>query len=291
MTRVAPPAAPAAGLTAARDRASDAADRALATVRPWVEPAARAGYVAKGIVYLVIGGLAAAAAFHRGGELEDQEGALATVLGQSNGRVLLALLALGLAGHSLWRLVQALADPEDLGREPKALLLRAYFLVSSFAHGALVVAAIRMLDGAGGARGDETPQRTAEVMNKPFGRWLVALIGLAVLGAAAYQLARAYNQSFTRKLDLGRLDPEAARWVVRFGRVGLAARGIVFGMMGTFLLNAAIQARPGEAKGLEGALRTLQTSSQGPWLLGIVALGLCAYGAYQIVKAFLRRVG
>lgn len=259
---------------------------------PWVERLARLGYAAKGVVYLVIGGIAARAAFGSGERVQGSQGALRAILEQPFGRFLLGLMALGLAGYALWRFVQAALDPEHVGSNDKGdMAKRVGYAISGVIHAGLALAALRMaMGGGGGQGGDRTADWTATLMRQPAGRWLVAAVGLGIAGYGAYALYRAYAVKLDKRLDLSRMSPAARTWAVRSGRAGIAARGVVFLVMGFFLVQAALHSNPGEARGLDGALRALQQQSYGPWLLGLVALGLVGYGIYQLVEARYRRI-
>ena len=258
---------------------------------PYIQYLARIGYAARGVVYMVIGLIALRTVFASGGGPEDSSGALRVVLRQPFGRILLGVLAVGLMGWVLWRLFQALADPEKLGTEAKGLAKRAGYLISAAIYGGLAVEAIRLLLGAssGGGGGDESAEHwTATVMSQPFGRWLIAGVGLGIVLFGLYELYRSFRADFTRMLDLSRLGPAARRRVVLIGRVGMAARGVVFGIIGGFLLNAARRFDPQEAGGTEEALRTLQGTSYGPWILGAVGAGLLCYGLFELAEARYR---
>lgn len=274
-------------------RAAGAAQGASREAGPWVERLARLGYAAKGVVYLIIGGIAARAALGSGERVEGSQGALRTILEQPFGKALLALTALGLAGYALWRFVQAALDPEGKGSDGGGLAKRAGYAISGVIHAGLALAAARMVMGGGGGQsggGDSADHWTAVLMRQPAGRWLVAAVGLGILAYGAYALYRAYAVKLDRQLDLSRMSPEARTWAVRAGRAGIAARGVVFLVMGFFLLRAALQFDPSEARGLDGALQALQQASYGPWILALVALGLVGYGVYQLVEARYRRI-
>jgi hypothetical protein len=258
---------------------------------PWVEKLARLGYAAKGVVYLIIGGIAARAAFGSGERVQGSQGALRTILEQPFGKFLLGLVALGLAGYALWRFVQAGLDPEHGGRtDGGGAAKRVGYAISGVIHAGLALAGARMVMGGGGGGGDRTDDWTATLMRQPAGRWLVAAVGLGILSYGAYALYRAYAVKLDKRLDLSRMSPAARTWAVRSGRAGIAARGVVFAIMGFFLLRAALRSNPGEARGLDGALQALQQQSYGPWLLGLVAIGLVGYGIYQLVEARYRRI-
>lgn len=260
---------------------------------PWVEWLARLGYAAKGIVYMVIGGIALQAALGQGDQTTGSEGALEAITRQPLGRVMIGLVALGLFGYALWKLVQAIRDPEHKGTDAKGNVARVGFGISGIVHAALALEAARLALGSGMGDGSESgaDSRTAMLMEQPFGRWLVGLLGLGILAYGAYELYRAYAVDIAKRLHLsGELDPDTRRWVVRSGRLGHAARGVVFGIIGYFLIQAALHYNPQEARGLGDALRALQGESYGPWLLGLVALGLMAYGFFSLVKSRYRRI-
>ena len=253
-------------LAASMHRAGAAA--AGQEIEHWVERFARLGYAAKGVVYLIVGGLAAAAAVGSGGATTGSQGAFRTLLRQPFGRVLLGLVALGLACYAAWRFVQAVRDPEMLGDDAKGWAKRAFIFGSGCVHVALVVAAVRLMLGNGGggtgAGGAAARTGTAKLMSAPFGRWLVALVGLGIVAIGVAQLVRAWRESYARRLHLGELPIAVRRWVGRSARFGLTARGVVFGMIGGFLVAAAVQANPSEAKGLGDALRSLEARRSGP---------------------------
>ncbi|MBD0320752.1 MAG: DUF1206 domain-containing protein, partial [Gemmatimonadetes bacterium] len=130
----------------------------------------------------------------------------------------------------------------------------------------------------------------ARVMEAPAGRWLVAAAGLAIAGFGIFQIVKGWRADLDRRLDFSRLPSAARAWAVRAARAGLAARGVVFAIIGFFLVQAARHRNPGETRDLEGALEALRGASYGPWLLGLVALGLIGYGITEILKARYRRI-
>ncbi len=257
---------------------------------PWVEPLARLGYAARGAVYALVGILAIQTAFGaRGNQQTDTRSALQWVAEQST--ALLWLLALGLFGYALWRVVQGVLDPENKGTDPKGLAVRAGQVASGLIYGGLAMAAVRMASGASNAGNSGGTQGwTADLMTKPFGRWLVAIAGIAVILSGLTQLRDGWTEKFRKHLKEQEMDPSEQRLAVNTGKVGLIARGIVFLFSGWFLIRAALQFNPAEARGLGGALETLASQPAGSWLLGLVAAGLIAFGAYSILLARYRRI-
>jgi len=272
------------GIGEVKGRAGQAARGAAREAAPWVERLARMGYAARGIVYMIVGVVAAQAALGRGGQITGQRGAFGEILSRPGGKFMLGLVAMGLVGYTVWRFVEAAVDPEHDGAGKRVL-----YALSGFIHVGLALSAARMALGSssGGGGGDSW---TARVMEAPGGRWLVALGALGIAAFGIQQIVKGYRADMDRRLNLSRMDSEARRWAVRATRAGLIARGVVFGIIAFFLLQAALQRDPGETRDLEGALEALRGASYGPYLLGLVALGLVAYGASQLVKARYRRI-
>ncbi len=258
--------------------------------RSGVEWAARVGYASRGVVYAVIGVLALMLAAGEGGRATDTHGAVEEVARQPFGSVLLGVLGIGLLAFAVWRAVQAALDVEDKGTSGKGLVARAMFAISGVIHASLALFAFNLLRGRGGGSGDGTKSMTAELMSQPFGQVLVALVGVAVIGFAVYQFKQAKTGKMLEKLSLTGLAARQRTWVERISRAGALARAVVFLLVGTFFLQAAIQADPGEAGGLGEALQTLASQPFGPVLLGLVALGLVAYAVYQFLEARYRRI-
>lgn len=270
----------------------ESAKRAVRGGAPWIERLARVGFVAKGLVYLIIGGLALQAALGTGGEATGSEGALRAILRQPYGWVLLLVVAVGLAGYAAWRFVQAGLDPEGMGQGGKRVVPRAGYAISGVIHAALALEAARMALGLGRGRGGDsgTQDWTALLLAQPLGRWIVAAVGLGIIAFGLAELVRAYHTDLPRQLDFGRLEAHARKWVVRCGRMGMAARGIVFAIIGGFMVRAALTYDSRQARGLGGALESLHGQPYGPWLLGFVAIGLIAFGVFELVQARYRRI-
>lgn len=250
---------------------------------------ARSGYAARGVVYLLIGFMAFLAAIGGGGQTTDSKGALRELLSQPFGDILLGAVAVGLVGYAGWRLVQALFDADDHGTDAKGLAVRGGLLVSAVTHALLAFFAVSLIVGMGGGSGGEggTSDWTAKLMSQPFGRWLVALVGVAVIGVGIAHAVKAFKEKFKDRMQMGR---NTMRWFSPLAKFGLSARAVVFFIIGGFFILAAVQAQPEEARGLGGALRTLQQEAYGPYLLGVVALGLVAFGVYSLVQARYRQI-
>ena len=249
---------------------------------------ARLGLAVKGVVYLVVGGLAVWAALGLGGEITGSEGALQRIGQQPFGDVLLWAAGLGLVGYAIWRGAQALLDVDGEGSDGKGLAKRGAHLLSGLAHIGLAIFAIGLATGRGGGGGGGAPGD--QLWSLPSGQILVGIAGLVLLGLGLGQLIASLQASFMHKLRLSEMTPAQRQWTENLGRLGSGARAVVFGIIGAFLVSAAVNADPGAAVGLEGALQAISGSPFGPWLLGLVALGLVAYGVFCFAEARFRDV-
>lgn len=256
----------------------------------WVERLARFGYAAKGVVYAIVGVLAVQAAVSSRGKTTDTTGALGTVAAQPFGKFLLFFLTIGLIGYVLWSFVQAIKDPEHKGDDPKGIARRLGYAGTGLAYGSLAISAFQLMLGNSSGGGNSRQDWTATMLEQPFGQWLVGTIGALVIGFGFYKLYTAYKAKFRKQLKLQEMSQTEQTWAIRIGRFGEAARGIVFTMIGFFVIQAARQYDPNEVRGLDGALQVLARQPYGPWLLGIVALGLVAYGIHMGVQAKYRRI-
>jgi hypothetical protein len=254
------------------------------------ERMARLGYAARGTVYLIVGAFAVLAALGPGGRTTDQKGALQAVLGQPFGKILLGIMALGLFSFAIWRALQAVPDVDRCGHGAKALVRRTAFAVSAVAHAGLAVWAVGALIGSGRGGGDADQSAhdwTAALLAAPFGQWLVAAAGIIVAATGIAVGVRGWKGTFAERLVL---TEQNRRWVIPMGRFGFLARAVVFLLIGAFLIMAAAHTSAQEAKGLAGALKVLQDQPHGWFLLGLTALGLFAFGAFQFVTAVYRRI-
>jgi fumarate reductase subunit D len=248
---------------------------------------ARSGFVARGLIYGIIGILALELALGVGGRTANQKGALETVAQQPFGKVLLILVAIGLAGYALWRLIHAL-----LGHGPEradSTFDRLAALASGLVYAGLCALAVEILLGSGG-NGSSAHKTTAGVFSWPAGTWLVAIAGAALIGVGLYQGYRGISKDFLKDSKTEQMSSAVRNWIEWIGSFGHLARMVVFGLVGVFLIKAAIDFNPNKAVGLDGALAKLAHNSYGPFLLGIVAAGLIAFGLYSLSDARYRRV-
>jgi len=255
---------------------------------------ARFGYATKGLVYVVVGWLALLAAFGTGGATTDRKGVITAIFQEPFGKVLVAVVIFGLACYALWSFAQAAFDTEGDGSKPKGIAKGVFHAAVGVSYAALAFAALQLVLGKGstGKSSDQNTQDwTAEFLKQPFGKWLVIIGGLVVLGVAGAQFYRAYSKKFEKHLDLSQMNANTKKFATGFGRFGLVARGLVFGIIGIFLIVAAMQQDASKAKGLGGALQEISQQPYGQVLLGFVGLGLLAYGVFSFFEARYRRIG
>jgi fumarate reductase subunit D len=249
---------------------------------------ARAGFVARGLIYGIIGILAIKLALGAGGKTTNQQGALKTIARQPFGKVLLILVAIGLAGYALWRLLHAL-----LGHGPEnsdTTFERVAAFGSGIVYAGLCVIAVEILLGSGGGSSGNSQKTAAGVFGWPAGTWLVGIAGAVLIGVGLYQGYRGITKDFLKDSKTEEMSPGIRKWVEWIGTFGHLARMVVFGLVGVFLIKAAIDYNPNKAEGLDGALAKLAHASYGPFLLGIVAAGLIAFGIYSLSDARYRRI-
>jgi hypothetical protein len=266
------------------EEAQEHAEANARHARPWVSALARFGYVAKGVVYATIGLLAMLETLGLGGKTASPDGAMRSIGSQPFGGFLLVVLAAGLFGYALWKVVQGVMDPDDRGSDAHGIVRRVSYVGSGAIHAGLAFTAAQSVFGAEDSSEDAM---AASVMayQPPLGRILVATVGVGVICVGLYQLYAAYGAKFKDELRLHRMRGPEEFIVTLAGRVGTAARALALGLAGAFVLLATYQSDPQETRGLGGALETLGQQPLGSFMLGAVAAGLLLYGAFMFLVA------
>ncbi|WP_377298535.1 DUF1206 domain-containing protein [Rhizobium sp. SGZ-381] len=247
---------------------------------------ARAGYVARGLVYVLVAGLVLIGSV--GGGSPDSESALQWVLGQPLGRIWLGVIAVALIGFVAWRVSQALANADNHPDNLKGYVVRAGMLVSAATYTGLAFYAashaLQMGEGSGGG-GSQT--WTAWLMQQPFGPYLVGCVGLAILGAGSALIIKGIGRRYHRYLSF---DAKRHGWIDLFCVAGLVAKGIVFLIIGCFFLYAAYAVDPQEAGSMADALSFIRQLPFGAPLYLAMGLGLLCFGIYGFIEARYRKV-
>lgn len=250
-----------------------------------VEHLARFGLLCRGVIWLAVGVLAMTIAM--GGDARaDREGALGAIKERPLGTLNIALLALGFAGYSAWRLLEGAVGHRDADAGPKRWYKRAASAGRGLIYALFAISTVRFLMHSGG--GDETKPTTARVLAAPGGTFWVATLGVVLIVIGFVMAVRGLRQDFEDKL---KPVPEGFRLVVRVvGTVGLVGRGLVFALLGWFLVDAARAFEPDKAKGLDEALETVAMQPFGPPVLAVGAVSLLAFGLWSIAEARWRDI-
>jgi len=251
---------------------------------PWVERLARLGFLMRGVVYVVIGVLALQLTLGAGGSVESPKSAVELLRAQTYGEVLAWLVVIGLAGYALWGFVRAIFDPLGRGTSRKGWMARAGFFSSGLSYSLLTYAIVMSLLNKSGADsgGGGVPSGLAA---SPAGKWLVMGVGLIWLVAGGAQLLAAYRARFTRDLKTSTMTADQIEGMTWLGRLGYAARGVVFVVVGVLVFQTVFTGGAAQAPTFDGALATLAHTPYGGILLGLVALGLILFGAYSALCA------
>ena len=246
---------------------------------------ARLGLVARGVMYGTVGVLAANVA--RGSHDDaSKEGATRAIGANGLGLVALVVVAIGFGGYALWRFAEATVRPGD-----KGVLGRVASAGKGLLYGGFCVTTLSYVLTRESKDSDQKHHHlAARAMDLPLGRWLVALAGLALVGAGVWNVYRAASGRYRKRLKNGKLSRGQRRLVAVCAGIGLPARGVAFGLVGTFLVRSAVTYDPNEAEGLDGALRRLGQAPYGRPLILLVAAGLVVFGVWSLVEARYREV-
>lgn len=260
-------------------------------LRRALEWASRLGYAARGVVYLGLGAIVLLAAADVAPRAKGVKAMLAAWADWPLGLVLVGAVAVGLLGFALWRALQAIFDADRHGASPKAIAVRIGQAVSGLIYGSLGLWALELLDAFedSGEADEEQSARgmAAATLALPHGELLLLLAGAVLLGIGVGNIVQGLAQDFAKRL---RCDEAVRHWVLPMAKVGYAARGLATLPTGVFLVRAGLAARSGDAHSWGGALQALERQPFGSWLLGMVAVGLIAFGLFGLVEAALRRI-
>lgn len=254
--------------------------------RGWVQALMSAGYVARGVIYMIMGLLALQLALgQRKGEA-DQAGALAEIGAKPFGKALLIAMAMGLAAYGLWHLIGGGLNFEGEDALHRALRMARFLIYGVFSWSTLRFA----LDDKQQGGDEKSKDFTAKIIELPAGRVLVALLGLVFIAMAAYAVRQASGDRYKEDLKTWEIPSSGQRAVEAVARTGLFARGFVFALIGVFFLQAAWQADAAQAKGIDDALRRVAQAPYGKVALGLLAVGLICFGVYSLVEARYHKV-
>lgn len=252
----------------------------------------RAGFVARGLTYGIVGALAIALAFGAGtdGTKPNQQGALQLIAGAPLGFVALVAIAVGLLAYAGWKLLQGIAGHGPEGGGDSGAFDRIGNIAGGVAYLIFFAVAVRVLAGSSGNSSKAPRHAAAGVLGWPAGRWLVGAGGVILVAVSVYQVYEAVTGRFASDAKTGEMDPAERSAFMAIGRIGLVARALVFAVCGYFLVQTAIAFNPKSAVGVDGALARLHHQTFGPWIVGLVGAGLLVFAVHSLFEARYRRL-
>ncbi len=238
------------------------------------------GYAAKGIVYTIIGALTALVAVDMGGSKTGRSGVIDFLQQQPFGKFILYALAIGVLAYALWRIYTAIADPKSEGGDASGIVKRIGFACSGLLYLLFSVTIFMTAVGSGGGGGGNKQYYAAQLLDKSYGPFLIGLIGIIIICTGIYQTYKGYSNKYLEELNPGYGRHE--RVLKKFGKFGFMARGVIFGIIGYFVLRAGVTDNAELVRGIQGAFSFLQQQSYGTFLMGCIAAGLLAYGIFIV---------
>ncbi len=237
------------------------------------------GLAAKGLVYGIIGALTAMVAFDMGGQKAGKSDVVDFLQTQPFGNLILYLLSAGIIAYALWRLYTAFADPKSKGSDTTGITKRIGYFFSGLAYMLFGISIFSTTMGSGGGSGNRE-YYVAQLMDKPYGPLLITLIGIILIGVGIYQVYKGYSGKYLEDLNPGYGRHQSK--IKTAGKYGFMARGVVFAILGYFLMSAGITENASMVRGTQGAFSFLQQQEWGTYLMGAVALGLLGYGIFML---------
>jgi hypothetical protein len=246
----------------------------------------RLGYIVRGVLYVVMGVLALRIALAKpDGQAVGLTGSVVVLVSNEFGRLLLLVIVIGLAAYSIWGLVRASFDPLHRGSDPSGYLERLGFITSAVSYATIAVFSLKILVGTGNATTDSTRKMISSILDHPEGGWVTVVIGLIALGIGLGQFVESYRAAFKRDLKGAEMNEMVRNVVIALGRFGMFARGVIFVIVGWFILQAGLHHDPNKVQGFDGAFLYLLTKPFGHVVLGVVALGIVALGLHSLACA------
>jgi len=242
---------------------------------------------ARGVIYILIGWVAALVALGHSSREADQQGALQMLAGTSYGLVSLWLLAIGFAGYALWRLSEAVFGVTG---EPRGVGPRLKSLARAVIYAGLSYLTFTVISGTDRSQRRRQQDVTATAMQHTAGRVLVGVIGLAIVICGIVLVIEGVRKKFMKYLQTAKMSARMRQVVKVLGITGTIARGLVFALAGVLVVVAAVTHKASESGGIDKALQTLRNQPFGEFLTLAAALGLVIFGVYGLCEARWRKV-
>ena len=260
----------------------------------WKKFTVRAGYSAKTVMYVMLGAFILTSVFTvLSREKASQSHVFLTLKQQPLGQIFLSVLVLGLACYAFWRWLQIFIT--DKAHDDSMLvhvINKLFFFISgAFYFLAAYAGAKTLLEVKSSSTSRDSGKKVSEfLMQYEWGLLLVATIGLCIIIFAIVQFKHAYTADFLKKFSLSSLSHRVSKSVKVTGRLGYTARGVVYSLVGSFFILAALLSNPSQAGGLQKALETLMKQPFGPYLIAAVGAGFIMFGLYCALEAKYRKV-
>lgn len=254
----------------------------------WIKPIAKFGLAAKGTVYSLIGLMAFMAAFNiadQSSQKANKAGLFNEILDQPAGKIILIVVALGVFSYSIWRFIQAFLDTENKGNKLKGLAKRFTYSFSGLTYLAFSLLAAKRVLGQKESGGSNSKGFAEDILNQPAGQWLLGLVALVLAGIGVYQIWYGFSEKYCKHVDEQELDEKASHSLLRAGKIGYIARGIVWLVIAFMSLKAALHSNSSEAGDTSSAFVFVENSAYGNYLLAALGLGLICYGVMNFIRA------
>jgi len=274
-------------MSSAASHVKSSASRA-ANSKP-LEYLARGGFICYGVIHLLFAWLALQIAFGKPGRESDQSGALSELVTKPFGKTLVIIVVVGMVGLAVWQAFEA-AIGESGPRTKTAIAERVVSGVRAVLYLMLAWYAVSVLRGGKASMAQNQQNKSAGIMAHDGGRWLVGFVGLVVVGVGIGLAVYGLRKKFEKHLNMAQMEPSVRKSTRRLGIAGYVAKGIAYGIAGILVVAAAVTFDPDKARGLDAALKALAGQPYGPWLLGLVAVGIAAFGVYCFSQAKYRKV-
>jgi hypothetical protein len=248
---------------------------------------ARTGLTARGVIYILVGWVALLVAFGQSSREADQRGALQLLAGKPLGLVSLWLLGVGFAAYALWRLSEAALGVTG---EPKGVGPRLKSLARAVLYAGFAYLTFDVISGTRHSQSRQQQDMTATAMGNTVGRWLVGIVGLAVVIIGLVLVSEGARRKFMKYLRTWEMSQGTRRVIELLGMIGTIARGLVFTLAGVLVISAAVTHKASQSGGIDKAMLTLRNQPLGEFLVILAALGLAVFGIYGLCEARWRKV-
>ncbi|WP_409304259.1 DUF1206 domain-containing protein [Peribacillus sp. SCS-155] len=257
--------------------------QASSQLKPWVRKYARFGFMAKGTIFILVGIFSLLTACGYGSKAKGTNGAFHSVAAKPFGEVLLWIIGIGLIGYILWLLLEFFRGPSTKDKPLKRYGRKVASIIKCAIYIGLAANALSIAIHAGQS-GNSKETWTARLLAASYGPWVVGIVGAIVLGVGVYHIYEGLTGSFISEFRTAEMSEPEVQAAISAGRIGLMSRGVVFIILGYFIVRMAITVNPNNPLSLDGALEKILEQRYGAWLLGAVSIGLAFYGLYEILK-------